>query len=59
MISETLIVYYSRTAWDDAIEAELKRRGLKQGDVSILALPEEWRQKGKPNDVADHGRKET
>ena len=45
MRSEVLTVYYSGTAWDEAIEAGLRERGLSRGDCAVLALPESWKAK--------------
>lgn len=36
---ETITVFYTGNGYDRAVELELKRRGLKRGDVAILALP--------------------
>ena len=41
MSKKALIVYYSSDAYDSAIDAELQRRGMREGDFRvIIAIPE-------------------
>jgi hypothetical protein len=47
MQHEKIKVFFSGDDYDREIKAELKRRGLKPGQVAIIALPESMRPKKK------------
>jgi hypothetical protein len=40
-----ITVFYKKNDFNRAIEAELKKRGVQHGQVSIIAIPESLREK--------------
>ena len=39
MKRKCIVVYYEGNKFNEAIARELKRRGLKEGDAAIIAIP--------------------
>jgi hypothetical protein len=40
---KSITVYYHGVGWDLAIKKELRRLGLKPGEVGVVAMPEAMR----------------
>ena len=46
MKEKCILVYYESDKFNEAIDRELKRRGLKEGEVVIIAVPESLKRMG-------------
>ena len=52
-ITEEIIVYYQGDNFNEAIRGELKRLGLQEGQVMVIAIPISL--KGKGHGVGNYG----